>query len=317
MRMALLAVCSTLLIFAAANAVASVLMMLHWRSRRAAWMRRSASSLLFYRCLPAAFSAALAWLTVLPSFILHESRDQVEAVSLPLAIGAAAGLAILAAAAVRGVVAIRRTRLSLRRWLLSARSTVVPGWSGPAWLVEPDSAGVCVVGFRHPVLLVARRVVETCTSGELTGVAAHETAHAATGDNWKRLILRGMPDVVGMTPIAGQLERVWRARAEEEADAAAVSTHGANGVEIAGALVKLARWHVGPGLPLATSIDAGGSLERRVRKVLEDVSPVPDARRSRWTVLGLAVGVSILLGTLPPFSRSVHLVVEALVQALV
>jgi len=316
--LALLAACCTLIVFAAACVPASLLLMLHWRLRRASWMRRSATSLLIYRSLPAGISAALAWLVVLPAFIAHEPRGDVEAISLPLAAAAAPGLLILGAAIVRGLVAVRRTRRALRGWLRTAAPVQVPGWRGPARIVQADAAGVCVVGIVRPILLVARKAVETCTPAELSGVVAHEKAHLATGDTWKRLMLRCMPDVLGMTPLARQIESTWLARAEEEADAAAVSGDRARGAQMACALVKLARGHVGSALPLVTSFDAGGPLERRVRRLLRGAPPAQEARQSPWTIPGAALAAStLILCALTLVSRAVHQVIEALVQALV
>src|SRR5262245_39574271 len=121
MKLALLTACVTLGVFAIANTVASAVLLLDWRRRSARFLPRPAAALLFYRCLPAAISAGLASLAVLPAFLRHEPRDRVETVALPLALAATAGLAILVAGAVRAVVALARTRASLRDLLRTAQ----------------------------------------------------------------------------------------------------------------------------------------------------------------------------------------------------
>lgn len=318
MKLALLAACCTLLAFAAANAVASALFLAHWRFRRAGWMRRSTSTVLFARALPFAVSAALATLTVLPSFLAHEPRHRVESVGLPLALGAGVGLWILTAAMFRALAAIVRTRRATRAWLRDATPLRLPGWDGRALRVDGGEPGVCVVGFLRPTLLVSRGALESCTPAELAGIVAHEAAHAASLDIWKKLALCALPDVVAATPAGAAVERVWRARAEEEADRAAADGDRLRGAELAGALVKLARRRCAPALPLATAFDAGGPIERRVRRLLTGASPADDRRPARpWVALAAGVvAPALICGAFPPLSVHVHRAIELVVQAL-
>ena len=317
MSFLLLAGCCALITFAVVNVAASACVLLHWHRRRGAWMHRSASSLLFFRSIPAWSAAGVTLLTVLPAFFIHEPRDRVESVGLPLAIGAGLGMGILLAAVIRSALAIRRTRIEVGAWLESARPVTLPGWSGPAWLVDPDAVGACVVGLSDRTLLISREVVSACTPRELAGILAHETAHAARRDNWKRLLLRAQPDLLGMTSIAAQVERVWEARAEEEADAAAVRGDPALRVEIASALVKLAHIRPRAAAPLAAAFDAGGPIERRVRTLLRGVPSTMPPARPRWIVsFAVFLGPALVCGVAPPLSSRVHLAVEALVRLL-
>jgi hypothetical protein len=314
-RLALLAACCTLVVFAGVNVVASAWVWLDLRSRRPRWRRRSASGLLFWRCLPATVSATLAGLIVLPAFLVHEPRDRVETVGLPLALSAALGLAIFAAGPIRGLIALVRTRALVRRWLGAARPAAVPGWSGPAWIVEPDAAGVAVVGFVRPALVVSRGVLAACTARELAGIVAHERAHAEAHDNWKKALVRCLPDVLGWTREAAALDRLREQRAEEEADVAATREDRTIGVEIAAALVKVARGRRRVVLPAATAFGAGGPIARRVRLLLAEPPPALEERRP-WLVLSLGILAAAVWGGVPTLSVRVHAAVEALVQLL-
>jgi hypothetical protein len=237
-------------------------------------------------------------------------------VSVPLAIGAACGLLLVAAGAARGIDAIRRTRHAARSWLPTATPVRLPGWSGAAWLVESNTAGVSVIGLLRPTLLVSRGVLTTCTPAELTAIVAHERAHATRHDTWKLLFLRCLPDLVGLTPIATEIERVWQARSEEEADRVAAHGDRKRGVEIAAALVKLARHRRSEGLPMAVAFDAGGTIERRVRLLLGGASAV-ERGAHRGSLLALAlVAPAVACGCLPPLSIHVHAMVETLVHLL-
>ena len=316
MKLFWLAACCTLLAFAAVNAAASACLVAHWRLRGHRWMGASSSSLLFRRWLPAALSAALSLMVVLPSFLRHEPRNRVESVGVLLAAGAIAGIAILVAAALRGVVALARTRAGLRRWLVSASPMPLHGWAGRAWLVESEATAACTAGLIQPELFLSRRVVETCTPGELAGIVAHERAHAAARHNLKRLLLLCTPDLVRLTPAARAIEHSWAARAEEEADGAAGGSDRAVRLDIAGAIVRLARLRAAPRLPVATMFDAGGPIERRIRLLLRHGTAPASNRSPSWMGLALAIAGLAAATSVPAVSVRVHHVVEAVVHAL-
>jgi hypothetical protein len=145
---------------------------------------------------------------------------------------------------------------------------------------------------------------------------AHERAHAARHDNWKKLLVACLPDVVGLTPAARSMERVREARAEEEADAHALANDPAAGAELAGALVKLARHGTEVRLGVATSFHACGPIERRIRSLLRgglrDGGPPP-----AWGPLSSAMlAAATACAAFPALSQRVHLATEALVRLL-
>jgi Zn-dependent protease with chaperone function len=275
-------------------------------------MARSASSLLAARSLPSTI-AGVAALLVLSSFLINEPRDRVEPVGLPLAVGAAFGFALLVGGLVRGAVALARTRAAVARLKRDAVRVTLPGWSGRAWLVDDEAAGVFVAGVVRPALLISRRVLDACTREELAGVLAHERAHASARDHRKRFVLRLLPDLIGSTPLGAQVERVWQARAEEAADAAAVRSDPTLSGEIAGALVKLARLRRGPEPAIAIAFDSGGSIERRVRLLLRGASPVP-ARSAGGFWIPAALAAALAAGFVPALSGPIHRVIEAMVN---
>jgi hypothetical protein len=136
-------------------------------------------------------------------------------------------------------------------------------------------------------------------------------------DNWKKTILRGLPDVLAWTPDADALERLWVARAEEEADLAASRGDRALGIEMAGALVKLARARATPGLSMALTFGAAGPIERRVRLLLEGARPPAEPGPPAWAPLALTVlPPAAACALFPVLSSRVHAGVEVLLRLL-
>ena len=315
MRLLLLAGCCALWAFGATNALVSAGVMLYWSRRRGAAVRRSASSLLLLRSLAAALSFGFAALIVLPSFLAHEPRARVEAVGLPLALGAVPACVILASGLARGLRDWSRTRAAVRAWTRSATPVELAGWSGRAWIVD-DSAGVCVAGLLRPQLLLPRSLFARCTPLEIRAIVAHERAHVASFDNWKKAVVRFLPDLLPGTRTAREIERARNARSEEEADRRASEAAPRLALELAGALVKLAGLRSSSALPLATAFDAGGPIARRVRLLLHDVRPGRDGRGG-WVALALGtLAAPLLCALLPGLSGRVHQVFETLVQLL-
>ena len=148
------------------------------------------------------------------------------------------------------------------------------------------------------MLFIAERVLRECTTDEVRAMVRHECAHVTQRDNLKRFLIRACPDLLGR---GGTLERAWSNAAEEAADARAVA--GDPG---------FAR-RTGPGadscrppgpssspLQLASAFYLGGSIESRVRQLLEPNQSLPDPSRPLGCVMALtmagAFAVLVVLG---------------------
>lgn len=204
---------------------------------------------------------------VVTAFWRFEPRTPAESMGLPLAALALAGAAIASGAAVRVARALRATAAIAGSWRRAGDTHPIPGWTGPAWVVDTVFPVVAVVGVRRAELFVSSTVLAACSSAELAAIAAHERAHVAARDNLVRVGFAAAP-AVGAA--ARRLEGLWAATAEECADLAARAA--GDGVTLARALTKVARLAVGesevPALAASAFIGADG-LERRVRRLLE------------------------------------------------
>jgi hypothetical protein len=107
------------------------------------------------------------------------------------------------------------------------------------------------------------------------------------------------PDVLGWTRMAHQLEARWRAEAECRADALAVAGDAARAIDLASALVKVARLAQQPSgrfaSPMWSTFHEGAPLEARVHRLMS----LPDAPTCEpvlsGRVLALAVALPLVL----------------------
>ena len=164
------------------------------------------------------------------------------------------------------------------------------------------------IGCLKPKLLIARGVREACTEPELGGIVAHELAHASRWDNLMRTLLRCLPDLLARSRTARDIERASEALAEEEADWEALRSGRASGIELAGALLKVARQKCEPTAFLPISpFHAGGPVERRVRRLINGASPAVRTAAGEWALFWVAIlPPAVLCWLLPDLSGRLH-----------
>ena len=98
-----------------------------------------------------------------------------------------------------------------------------------------------LAGIFRTTIVVGRPVREALTDDELEVALAHERAHQQSRDNVKRFAMFALPDVFAFTGAARQLDGMWNAAVECEADAVAVDGDPARAANLASALLKVAR----------------------------------------------------------------------------
>jgi beta-lactamase regulating signal transducer with metallopeptidase domain len=254
-------------------------------------------------------AALAAFVIALPAFLAFENPDTREGVPATLAAGAIAGLVLLMRGAWRGVSAWRSTRLVTRAWRRHGRRVDI-GAPIAAYAVDQPFPTVAVVGIGRPVLLIAERVLRECSAAEVRAMVAHECAHVTARDNLRRFVMRACPDVLRA---GGVLERAWVSAAEEAADQAASSATGSS-LDLADALVRVARLAPMPAPELASAFYIGGSIESRVRRLLN-----PPADRQLAVRIGPAglsafalLGVGVLVAAAPRVHHLIELAIHAL-----
>ena len=101
--------------------------------------------------------------------------------------------------------------------------------------------GLSVAGILFTKILVGAAARRTLTDAELDVALAHEHAHQRAWDNLKRFAVFCAPDFLGLSEGGRRLEQSWNAAVECLADARAVAGDATRAVNLASALVKVAR----------------------------------------------------------------------------
>jgi Zn-dependent protease with chaperone function len=320
MSYAALLVCAALAVFAVLSvvlelAVASQSGRVEARLAATSAARR-ARGLFLAAILPSSVAFGIVLLGVVPGFLAFEPRHDGEPAGALLLGLAALGAVQVGGGAWRGLRAWLLTRRVTRAWLATSERIALPGTTIPAHLIEAGFPIVAVVGSLSPRLFVARRVLDACTRDEIAAMVAHETAHVRARDNLKRLALELCADPISFGRRVRRARSAWIVACEDAADDAAAARPGAKAVDLASALVKVARMAPSPDAAFipASALYRGEDVERRVRRLLGAVPAAEQARRLPWVLLSVP-GAFAALGIVP-WLRGVHAIVEAAVQYL-
>ncbi len=202
---------------------------------------RRARAIMGVRFAPLGFTMVLILGVSVPAWLRHEPFNTGEAVSGPLL--AVALLVLLPAlqGARRGTRMFVKTRDRLRAWrYLSLRSsrTIAPF---EVVEVRSDDLALCVGGYLKPTIYASTGVVRALKEAEFKAALAHEISHARARDPLRLLWMAACPDFL---QIFG-LDQAWRrefARAcEFGADAGASGSDPERALDLASALLKVAR----------------------------------------------------------------------------
>ena len=271
------------------------------------------SGLLFVQGVgPTLAACACALGVVLPAFLLFEPAHDGERAGVMLMGLAAIGAAHLTRVAVRAARMLRMSRAVVARWTNAATPLEKSRWGVPVFAIDAGFPVVALAGLFRPRLFVDRRVLSSCSPGELDAIAAHERAHVVCRDNLRRLLI-GACEGPSSEPAAE-----WRRAAEHAADRRAADSPR-RALDLASALVKIAR--LAPGRMLdataLSTIHDGGSLEARVRHLVGS-DPLPRAEQGTSIPVVLVVVPVLVLAGLNWSSllRSAHSLTEAAVNYL-
>lgn len=303
----------TAVAYALASSAMSVLVALLWAraERDTPSPTQRARRLFWLRLAPTMAGVFVGVLGVLPAYLWLEPRGIEERVG-PVALSLAAlGCLLLLGAAWRSAQALKASRLVARQ-LQAASARQLPGLPVPAAAVDAPFPIVALVGLLKPRLFVATRVLDTCAPPEVDAIVHHELAHLHARDNLRHLCLRACADLLAWLPAGRRFEVAWIAAAEEAADERATGPDPGRRVELAGALVKVARLATtGVGAPLhASALYRGEPIATRVRSLLAPPAPASAARpRARW----MAAIAALTLATAPLLLVWLHAALESLI----
>ena len=268
------------------------------------------------RVLPCAAALLFATLVVAPGYVWREPRSARESVGPMLALAALAAIALLIRGPLLAMRAWQSTRRIEKAWLRAAERLEVPQVPFPVWRARRSAAGFWLAGLWRPRLIVAGAALDALTSVEVEAAFRHELAHAASRDNLVRLCLAGCPGALSVTSLGRRLEREWAGAAEAAADRRAVEGNPAAAVELASALIKVARL-APPGAGMMASALGDGDVGSRVRLLLaRDLSqPAPlVAEAGAWAGLLAPLAAIAALGLDPGVVGAVHDLAEHLVR---
>ena len=330
----LLGICLVLASLLTINALASVAMAACWRFIERPLQTRSArtrAEILFaMRVGPPALAFISVTLFLVPSYVVYEPHASGEVVSKKLAT-----LAILSAIGVgfalwRALRSWSATRSLQREWLSSAVQVTLGGTSIPTYRFANSFPIIAVIGTVRPRLFIAEHVLEILSKEELTAAIAHECGHLSARDNLKRSLLRACRDALMIVPCGRSLDRAWAEAAECAADEHAAQQNAETALNLASALVKIAKLiPVGAraSVPMAAflvGVEETRGVKARVRRLLEIASnscrhgvPKPAiARILPATSLSFLLTLAVAVASNPPVLVTVHSMVERAVNLL-
>jgi Zn-dependent protease with chaperone function len=256
--------------------------------------------LLAVRLLPAGAGVFAMLGLCLPSYLWLEEEAAGEPVS---------GLCLLAAMLGASILAIGVGRAA--RAVMHSPRTGRPALrieGEECWVIDSPWPVFALTGVFRSRLCLSAAALEALPANELAVAVDHERAHRASRDNLKRLLLRLAP-----FPFPA-LDRAWSKYAEWAADDAAAMGDAERSLELASALVRIARLRAQPrAYPLASCLLAEEhDLAARVERLLAGPGPCASGRSAMFP-LAAATGLAALLIN-PASLAVVHNLLETLMH---
>ncbi|MEO7970837.1 MAG: M48 family metalloprotease [bacterium] len=295
------------------------------------WTASSRARLLFsLRTLPALLAFLSVSLLLVPSYLAYEPRHTAERVSFKLALLAFFSATGITVSIYRGIAAHRATAKLTADWLSQAKPIDISGIAIKAYQIEHTFPLIAIVGFLRPKLFVARQVLELLAPEEIAAALAHENGHLTARDNLKRGLLQACRDALLIIPSGRSLDRAWSAASEEAADENAARQGNGVALDLASALVKIAKnipAGVRPTMPAGVFLlgdEETKGVKSRVRRLIALSSG--DSRTGArfevfkkflvWTPPIALLAILAISATSPVLLSRVHFLLEQVVSAL-
>ena len=240
----LLGISLTLAFLLLVNMLAALLASITWRMVSGQIKDFSANTraqIIFgLRVGPVAAALIFVFAFVVPAYLVHEPENSGEVVSGKLAFIAIASSIAVAVAVYRVFKTWQVTRRLAASWQKKAVRIEVAGIDVPTFKIVHPFPVMAVVGIFQPQMFIAEQVLKSLNPEELSAAIAHENAHLRSYDNLKRTILQICRDLV-IVPFGKNLDRAWAENVELAADEHAACGNGPVALDLASALLKLAR----------------------------------------------------------------------------
>ena len=315
------------------NSVATLVIAGLWRLAGRAtdsWTAAARARLLFsLRILPPVLAFLTVSLLLVPSYLAYEPRHAAETVSFKLALLAIFSATGIAVSVYRGIGTHRATANLTSDWLRQGKPIQIPGIYIRSYEIRHAFPLIGIVGFLRPRLFIASQVLELLTPEEISAAVAHENGHLTARDNLKRGLLQACRDALLIIPCGRLLDRSWSEASEEAADENAARQGNGVALDLASALVKIARIiPLGgrPTMPAGVFLlgeEETKGIKSRVRRLI--VLATTERQVSRHDILTslfvwgpatvLLVGF-VIAATNPYLLTRVHYLIEHAVSAL-
>lgn len=278
------------------------------------------------RALPVVAALVFVLLYVIPSYILHEPDLSGEVVSVKLAfIAGASSIGVMLSAA-RVLQTWLMTRRLISNWMSNATPVEFGVGNVPIYRIRHQFPVIAVIGILRPKIFIAESILDTLSRDEIEVAVRHEYGHMASRDNLKRTVLRFCSDLL-IVPLGDRLDTAWSGNAELVADEFAAAGGKNAAVDLASALVKIARMasKAGPAIPAAAFLVDGRSndISERVSRLLKmsEAEGRSTVKRSYVSPISLIWSAALLaLLALPVFDgdtlTNTHAAVERFVTFL-
>ncbi|HEV2298121.1 MAG TPA: M56 family metallopeptidase [Candidatus Acidoferrales bacterium] len=282
--------------------------------------RAAARFLLLLRLFPGGVGLLAVVALCLPSYLWLEPQAGAEKVGLACSLAALLGAALWASSVIRVARAATVSSRCARDWQRIGKPFRLPEEVPDILVVDDDAPLLALAGVFRPRLVTSRGVLRRLSPDQLNAALRHETAHHASRDNFKRLLLLLAPDALPCVRGFASLERAWSRFSEWAADDRAVEGDAQRSLSLAEALVSVSRMGASPRPSpfLSTLVPDDGDLSARINRLLQpERGPEKSRRRMQLLAAGASVAVAgLLLAALlqPATFYAVHRLLEHLVR---
>ena len=299
------------------------------RARQVLSAANCARMIFLLRTFPVLLGIIGVTLLLAPAYIEHEPRTAHEPISLKLALIASASAIGLALAVFRGIASWSATSRLKADWLRHAEPIELPEVGIPAYRIQHQFPVIAIVGVVRPRLFIAAQVFTSLGEAELMAAIEHEAGHVAANDNLRRALMRACRDVLVMVPSGRLLDHAWVEASEGAADEYAAGRGPRVALDLASALIKLARLipaGAKPAMPAGAfliDVEEVGGVKARVGRLLQ-LAETRDIRTgltlmSRiplWVPVAVTILTTALAANEPHVLSSVHSFIEHSVHLL-
>src|SRR5690242_20011914 len=283
--------------------------------------RTRAEILFVMRIGPPVLALIAVVVFMIPSYLAYEPHKTDESVSWKLGLLAALSAIGVSLAIWRGLRSWLATRSLLKDWLAGSTRVEVEKISVPTFVLQHSFPIIAVVGAIRPRLFIASQVFESLSHEELGAALAHEYGHLAARDNFKRSVMRVSRAALLLIPCGRSLDRAWSEASESAADEYAAQQSSLVALNLASALVRIARMIPKGQRIMPASVSAFLSTEEdtprvkaRVRRLVELAgsdprhlfSTAPLFRFMPWLVLTSIVLTGVAIESRPQVLAAVH-----------